>query len=765
MEPIDAAYEKFTILLEEIGDYINTIFTEQDTRLKIIDRVLVDILNWKHENILTEPPAGGGFIDYKIGIDGINKLIVEAKRDGRDFEFKGNKSGRAFKLNGPVFSNKDVKEGINQAIHYSAFKGVELSCVSNGRQWVIFRGNRLGDGKDVMEGVAFVFDSLESVKDNFKLFYDLLSKKGIEDFIYRAYFQEAEGQPIRTNTFNKTITPITWQRPLSRGEHSNDFDKTMSLFFKRLEGDDDPDMLTKCFIHTKESEIADQKLGRISEDLVSFVRKISTEESEELTKIIESVKTTNRNEFVLLVGGKGSGKSTYIDRFFKLVLPENLRESCIQIKINLAETDGDETRIIDWLNRTILEQAEKVVFDGAPTFDEILGMFYFEYKRLSEGQLKYLYEKDKNEFKIKFGEHIEQRRENHPDEYIKRIIGDITKSRKKVPCLIFDNADHFSIEFQEKVFQYAMSIYEREICLIIVPITDKTSWQITRQGALQSFEDIEILYLPTPSPRRIIEKRIEYIEEKIKIEKVSKGQYFFGKGIRLSIENITKFVSCLQSIFLNNRIVSTWIGNLANLDIRRCLSITRDLVGSPHLNIEELVEQYIASDELVIKPFRVKNALIKGKYNIFPANIHTYIYNLFAINDEFHTTPLMVVRVLQMLKDKYDRKTSEDNYVAVEQIVDYFKGMGLEGRVILSFLDVMLKKGLCFSYDPTVKKIRETKLVEVSPAGIQLLLWTLHDDDYMKHMLQVTPIYDEGTFNSLNELSRHRETVTTSVTR
>src|SRR5262249_52987263 len=149
--------------------------------------------------------------------------------------------------------------------------------------------------------------------------------------------------------------------------------------------------------------------------------------------------------------------------------------------------------------------------------------------------------------------------------------------RHRIPCLIFDNADHFSIEFQERVFQYARSLYEKELCLVLVPITDKTSWQLSRQGALQSFYS-ESIFLPTPSPRTVLERRVSYLEKTLSREKAESGSgYFVGRGIELSITNLTAFVNCLQGIFVRTGDVAEWIGNLANYDIRRCLDLTRDV--------------------------------------------------------------------------------------------------------------------------------------------------------------------------------------------
>jgi GTPase SAR1 family protein len=754
MEKIDASYKIFETILEEIKAYDHTIFSEQDSRIKIIDRVLIEVLHYSFESFVTESKAGKGFIDYKVNVNNIPKLLIEAKKDGLDFNIDKSYSGRAFNLNGPVFKDKVIQEGLDQAIYYAAHKGIETACLTNGKTWIIFRANRLGDGKDVLEGKGFVFSSLEAIKNEFKLFYELLSPENISDLKYRAIFQEAEGDEIRVKEFSKALKDEESIRILERDVHSQDFDRVMTEFFSKLSGDTDPDMLVECFVETKESKGAEEELHRISEDLINRVKSLDTREAEVLKDLIERIKTTNRHEFVILIGGKGAGKSTFIERFFKIVLEQKLRDSCIVIRINVAESEGYSNTIVDWLNHTLLEECEKVLFNGKPTYEEIVGMFFFEYERLSTGPWKGIYEKDKDQFKIDFGKHVEERRENRPNEYIKRMIGDITKSRKKVPCLIFDNTDHFSIDFQENVFQYARSIYEKEICLVIVPVTDKTSWQLSKQGAIQSFEN-EALFLPTPLPKKIIEKRIEFLEKKIEIENTTKGQYFLSRGIKLEIQSIEGFVKYLQGIFLKDPNVAKWVGSFSNFDIRRSLDLTKDIIASPHLSLDEFLKVYTYNKEnkdeveAPIKPYRIKNALIKKFYDCYPLNHHTYIQNLFYFTNNVNTSPLLALRILQVLVDRKN-DMGEDNFLSVDQLLDYFNGMGIDRSITLKHLDLLLKKGLILSYDPTVLWISDSKRVELSASGFEHYFWGLNDNDYLFAMLEVTSITDQ-TFYDLIE--------------
>jgi hypothetical protein len=151
----------------------------------------------------------------------------------------------------------------------------------------------------------------------------------------------------------------------------------------------------------------------------------------------------------------------------------------------ICHGDGNEQSVVNWLNTQLLPALEASIFgDNAATFEDLQGMFFDDYRRRSRGAYRILYETDRNTFKIEFGKFIEERREQRPHEYIQRLLDHVVRVRKNLPCLIFDNADHFTIEFQEKVYQYARSLYENQLCLIILPITDRTSWQLSKQGAL-----------------------------------------------------------------------------------------------------------------------------------------------------------------------------------------------------------------------------------------------------------------------------------------
>jgi cold shock CspA family protein/energy-coupling factor transporter ATP-binding protein EcfA2 len=759
VEPIDHAFTAYQALLGEPPQYWATLHSEADVRMKVIDRMFVEVLGWPRHEIHLENTAGPGFIDYRLTVNTLNRLIVEGKKDSRDLGVAAEKSGQFFKLNGPVFKSADAQEGIEQAIRYCGHKNAELACVTNGRQWVIFRGNRLGDGQDTLDGRACAFGSLEQIQKNFALFYKLLSYDAVAKYLYRAEFQAQENQPPRRSNFVRTLRRPEGRQLLPVDRLLNDIDRIMVSFFRNLTGDTDPSLILECFVPSGESDRAEARLARISEDLVSQIQSLNTTDGQELAQAILRVKETQKNEFVLLVGTKGAGKTTFTERFFKLVLPKSLLKHCAVVRVDLADSGCDEHNVTQWLDRHLLEVAEKTIYPDGLDYDHLQGMYFYEYQRWSEGTYKHLYESDKTNFKIKFGEHVERRREERPHDHITLMLQRMVKSDRKIPCLVFDNADHFTIEFQEKVFQYAHSLYQNVLCLVVVPITDKTSWQLSRQGALQSFY-VESFFLPAPTPKSVLMKRIDYINKKVTDEgkPESSTGYFSSRGIPLTIENIQGFAACLQEVFIRTKGVGDWIGNLANYDIRRALDLTRDVVSSPHIGVHELLKAFVTKhDSLSIDPEHILRAVVRGRYDLYPLGQHKFVQNLFAVTTEVDTSSLLGVRLLKHLDDvKFQSVEGEFRYVEIAAILEYFADLGVPEAVTSLWLDTMLKCGLCLNYDPTNNAIAQAVRIEISPSGHQHLAWAIGELVYIDAMMEVTPIRDPSSFSRMEAtLSRN----------
>jgi hypothetical protein len=82
---IELSAERLMKLEPEIRAALAALPNEADTRLKVLDRFLFEILDWHRDSsVETEPPTESGYIDYLLKI-GENRgaMVVEAKRKGK----------------------------------------------------------------------------------------------------------------------------------------------------------------------------------------------------------------------------------------------------------------------------------------------------------------------------------------------------------------------------------------------------------------------------------------------------------------------------------------------------------------------------------------------------------------------------------------------------------------------------------------------------------------------------------------------------------
>lgn len=738
---IDLAKERFDRLLQELRapDGVPPLDTEQDARIHLIDRILIEVLGWDRSGIRTETHVESGYTDYLLSVDSRTRIVVEAKRAEKLLVDTRQPGMSWYKVNGAAL--KSAQDGLEQAKRYCSDTAALFSALTTGFEWIGYWAIRT-DGIPPTDGKAAVFPDLNAVEKEFATFYDLFSPEGIRENLYQVCVHEAEGLKVNRNEILYSVINSTERRLFQKDSLLRDLESVYREFFSTI-SNDDPDMLARCFVETKESRSADESMEKIASNLLSKIDIVDTREGQELQGEIRSAIESERGEFVLIIGNKGAGKSTFIDRFFRLVLEKSLRDSCLVLRIDLANSDGTHDNISGWLTERLKRELETRLFEeGYPVYDDLQGIFISEYRRWSDGELKPLYDRDKEAFKEKFGERVGNLIAEQPQAYAMKLLENTIRSRKLMPCIIFDNTDHFPQVFQEAVFQYAQSIYRECFSFIICPITDRTVWQLSKSGPLQSYDHRDF-YLPVPSTKDVLTKRIEYIKFKAQEEPEKSREYFTKKGIRLSISDVTAFALSVEDVFINEDYIGRMVGMLANFDIRRGLQIAQRIIISPSLDISELVKAYAIGNRFRPKRISIKKALLQGDYNHFFQQDSSFILNLFEVSPDAVTTPLIRLSILRFLMDaNADREESEKIYRSVEDIFNYFESMSVSHLVIRQHLKALLDYRLVEPYDPTEHCIHEQLRIKVTPCGkIHSEFATENSEGaYLSEMALMTPV-------------------------
>ena len=639
---IDPAFEQFTKLEPELSAALVIGQNESDTRLKILDRILFEVLGWKHEAVLTEPSTASGYIDYLFTIgERRAAMVIEAKKVGVLKPASKSNELMHVAVSGPVV--KPLLSGIKQAMRYATENGVAVAAVTDGSAWLFFKASRT-DGKPPLGGKGVLFPSLKAVQENFAKFAELLGPTAVIDRRHLAHLNEAEGLTVAEAEQQFFVLDPSDARMRQRDPLASDAALLFSQFFSRLSDEQDREMLRDCFVETSESRKADIELEKIIQRVLSNITSINTGQGGALQAELERTIASQRSETVLLIGNKGAGKSTFVDRFFHQALPLRLREKCAVVRIDLEAYHGDPKGIVSWAIiqlRTILEK--RVCASDPPAYEELQGICFSEYQRWSVGSRKHLYETDKNEFKNQFGIHMEERREKYPDEYVRMLLDWASRGHQKLPCLIFDNTDQFLPEIQDMVYQLAHSYESAAPVFNIVPITDRTVWQLSKAGALQSYSS-RSFYLPVPDAKEIISRRVDFLRLKIKGEPKAAKSYFSKKGFQVEVNDLAILAEAVGKVFVDNDYVSGLIGRLGNFDIRRMLRLAERIFLSPELKIDDIIKSKFGGESVTTDRFRTHRALIKGEYDRFSEGENEFISNVFhtsAQHPEIATTRLL----------------------------------------------------------------------------------------------------------------------------
>ena len=232
----------------------------------------------------------------------------------------------------------------------------------------------------------------------------------------------------------------------------------------------------------------------------------------EVRKYGQSSRITGRVQ--LIVGAVGSGKSLFIRRFFKRVLPEDLKQKTMWAFLNFnTELKGPEelrhavaesfvqsfcelnnVDLVDHENIERLFSHEMAAFDRGPA-KLLKGANDQQYNQQRYFLLKELVE-DKERVATAISRHY-------------------TGEKRRGLVVVFDNVDKRSRDVQLAIFEAAQWFKELTRALVIVNLRDTTFEAHRDEPPLDAFINAVNFYIRSPRFAAMIRKRLEIVLENI----------------------------------------------------------------------------------------------------------------------------------------------------------------------------------------------------------------------------------------------------------
>ncbi len=706
---------------------------EAQTRHDVIDRMIHEVLGWKHGQVRVEQGTEAERVEYTdyVLLCGDNKIIVEAKSAGAAFPTPTRR--RKLKLSGSVLKQKEVSSAIDQVIRYSKSLSASTLAVTNGSCWCVFPSDY---EEDTHASLFFPFDNPSDAED----LYNILSPEGINrgnldvlleyseriEYKLLSIVQDADARIDRNNIANH-IEPAL----------------TQALYSSALLADDDA--LKECFITTVARTKFDHTLGIHLSDtkpaLVKPARRLRTGRSRTaLGKTLSDGEPMASPPLTLIIGPVGAGKTTYLKHFERISGSDILHEldaQWVYIDFEKLGRGGNPRGFIYRTLRDYLTDQEKVGDTSA-----LVKSAYREHvENLRRGPLVYL-AKDEEKLNEKISEYISSEYEEI-EPYVERLLNEL--STHKVCVLVLDNVDLYEDEeLESTVFSEGLALTKRIRCHVLVSIRDTTFIRHRSDSVFDAYE-LRKLWLDPPPLETVLSSRLQYAKSILSGKSI---ELYMRNKFHTRIPDLGEFFTIVQSSTLRGT-TGKHIANYADTNIRKGLELISNFMTSGHVQADRAISNYVAGQTSYTFPtHEIFKGMMLGQWKYYKEGRADCI-NVF--DARMGASRLQLLR-LQILDFLFTRAKGIDTVeTSCRDIIAYTSVVGATERQILNCIEYLISNRLLRNI--IGGDIDSESVVAITACGAYYYKQLCRTFVYVESVLMDTAITDRDAWNELEELS------------
>lgn len=652
---------KWLLIKDELALLQNKSFSEADTRCQIIDRLLIEVLAWPHENIRREAHTDRGYIDYILSSNE-NKIILEAKKNSIDFKLPKRKTfANSENLKS---SSPDLYAAIKQARDYAREKQIPFCIVSNGLQLAIC----LTYPADKPNNDTIMLNGAESITDFFHILHDICSPyiDGYE--ILKDHLKKSE-QLRSKPPFRQTIREAT--SPIEVIVEGNQLEPYLRPLIQTYFGEitDDVAKLDKLYCNTNQQNTFGQQIISYLRDrssVIGFPVVPVDVTNNTASALSEKYKLTfqdpnNIGHVFLIVGNIGAGKSTFLARFYNNILDEHTRKRLIFAVINfLGYVDEDET-LFDYINRNFIKilKDECIKRDiKLEKWSEIKAIYKDYVEELEEGFLEPF--KGTVEFEQQLSSILKEKRQKEPTDYWARVIKYL-KQRGIDVCIVMDNVDQLESKTQLDISMRAFKLAEEYKMLVIVTLRDETFWNLKSQLPMNAYKPTAYQIVP-PSASKMIQRRLNVARTENPGRNI---RYADNSQLPLTF-NLNDFLESLEnSLKIDEDDV---FGQFSGGNMRLGLELFDTYLTAGHIEVKTYLQRLV-KPTVVMRQEIIKSIGLGNLKNFNSSK--TRMLNLFNLQDDGFYSHFTLLRILESLSNQLNYRENYEigkGYVSISNL-------------------------------------------------------------------------------------------------
>jgi predicted type IV restriction endonuclease len=255
---------------------------EADTRHRIIDFILHNLLEWPRNRVRVEDYIGPGFADYvlvKQNDDPI--LFVEAKRSGLYFVLPHSRDTdetSCYIMISKLLSDPNTRTAMTQVRTYCQDTGCEFAAVTNGHEWIFFKVFEKGKRWESLQAFvirSIAFFSKESTKSYNTLGYISITEKA------SLFSLLTSSPPQDRNIYYAKDRIAAYAHTITANKLASTLRPVVNHYFGVI-GDDDTEFMDRCYVSQRDYQQTFEGVrGLIADSISPYFRSYGVEQLED----------------------------------------------------------------------------------------------------------------------------------------------------------------------------------------------------------------------------------------------------------------------------------------------------------------------------------------------------------------------------------------------------------------------------------------------------------------------------------------------------
>ncbi len=754
-EPMAASDDSLEALRNIMADFTafcaaHGAVSEADTRAKVIDRVLREVCHWPEADITREDHVDRGYIDYALSVRGKRMVAVEAKREGLPFVLPLDVTRRSYKLDGAIVTDPNVGQAIYQVRGYCDDAGIRYAIATNGYAWIVFRAVR--DDLPWKKGSATVFPSLEYIRDNFTGFWNLLSHEAI---VAGSLHEEFDSALRVSRRLHRVVDRLfNADLPLRRNRLNGPLQPLIKLIFEDIADQDQLEVLQSCYIHSSSVRGAADYLDHlITESIPQFLvdegtRSVGPPGSRAgFDDVMGAAVSERRGELILLLGGIGSGKTTFLKRYQRTAGREVLSSHTLWFAIDFlkAPLDPNELEAFVWgsvldeiRTRYASKEYEKrrhlhEVF--APNIEALRATILADMKKGSSG-----YDRTLAPYLHQWQQQLTS--------YVPQLVRVSCTRDRLIPVLFVDNVDQLAPAYQAQIFLLAQRMTRIVDSLTVVSLREESYYTASVQKSFTAYSSRKF-HIAAPLFRRMIGSRIKFAIQLLDRMEQSGAVAAVNPTDQRNIRNYLTIVQ--GSLFGRNKKIARMIEAICYGNMRLALELFSTFLTSGATDVSKMlrIQERDGAYHVAFHEF-VKAIMLRDR--CYYKEEQSPIMNLLNVGAEQNSSHFTALRILTVLLAFRGDSTREGRgYVEIARLVNEFEALFDNREDLLAATERLIAQQLVEVNTRSTETVEGASHIRITSGGWYYLRHLVRSFPYLDLVLQDTPFDDADVEKLLRE--------------